>query len=361
MGHTDEVWSVSFSPDGERLVSAGKDGRIFVWEEPRGEPRNSGSRVLPVVNHDHVDVSPDGKTFVTIGQGVVHLVTDKDTAHEELGANNVVAFWVAPDEVVLGVKDPPQIKVWNVKDKNTATFPLKSSVGYVWFGYLAQSRIVVAAVYDPATKMNTVTRWDVATRRELSSCTVDHGPIDGPLSYRLSQDGRAMVCNVSGMGEVQILDLVTGVAGDVLTVRGARIQGLALAPDGKIIVSGGTDSPEINVWDTATTKSLASLHGHNLVLINLGFSPDGQRLMSSSIGTEAIKVWETQSWQQVSVLAARPGTSLSLPRMLSDGNTIVAQELELRTGNRRMRVWQSPSWEEINAAEAAQKPEHITR
>ncbi len=362
MGHTDEVWSVSLSPDGKQLVSAGKDGRMFVWEEPRGEPRNSGSKVLPVVNHSHVDVSPDGKTFVTIGQGVVHLVTDKDTAHEELGANNVAAFWVAPDEVVLGVKDPPQIKVWNVKDKDAATFPLKSSEGWVWFSYLSQSRIVIASVYNPATKTATVTRWDVTTRRELSSCIVDLGPIDGPidLSYRLSQDGRSMV-RMSGMGEVQILDLVTGVAGDVLTVRGALIQALALAPDGKTIVCGGTDSPEINVWDTATTKSLASLHGHNLVLINLGFSPDGQRLMSSSIGTESIKVWETKSWQQVSVLAAQPGTSLSLPRMLSDGNTIVAQELELSTGNRRTRVWQSASWEEINAAKAALKPEFIAR
>jgi hypothetical protein len=47
--------------------------------------------------------------------------------------------------------------------------------------------------------------------------------------------------------------------------------------------------------------------------------------------------------------------------MLSDGNTIVAQELELRTGNYRMRVWQSGSWEEINAAEAARRPEPSTR
>ena len=103
----------------------------------------------------------------------------------------MAAFWVAPDEVVLGAKDPPQIKVWNVKEKDAATFPLKSSGGYVWFGYLAQTRILVAAVYDPATKLNTVTRWDVATRREISSVIADVGPIGG-LHYRVAQDGRSM-------------------------------------------------------------------------------------------------------------------------------------------------------------------------
>jgi WD40 repeat protein len=359
IGHTDEVWSARFSPDGKQIVSACKDGAIFVWEEPRGQPRNSGTKVLPVVNHDYLDVSPDGKTFVTIDNGVVHLITDTDTAHEELGTNNVAAFWVAPDEIVLGVKHPPQLKVWNVKGNDAATFPLKSNAGYGWFGYLAASRIVVAAVYNPAEKTTTVTRLDVATRRELTSVIADVGPTGG-MNYRVSQDGRSMV-RFDAIGSVRMLDLVTGEAGEAFTVRKAPIQGLALSPDGKSFVSAGFDSPEINVWDVATRKLQASLHGHNLVVRNLAYSPDGQRMISSSIGSEAIKVWEPNGWQQVSRLSGWPGTSLSLASMLSDGNTIAAQELELRTGNRRMRVWQSASWEEINAAEAKHQLEHITQ
>lgn len=31
-GHTDEVWAVRFSHDGEKLASAGKDGRVIVWD-----------------------------------------------------------------------------------------------------------------------------------------------------------------------------------------------------------------------------------------------------------------------------------------------------------------------------------------
>ena len=163
------------------------------------------------------------------------------------------------------------------------------------------------------------------------------------------------------IGAVRMLDLATGESGEAFAVRKTPIQGLALSPDGKAFVSAGVDSPEINVWDVATRKLQASLHGHNLVVLNLGYSADGQRMMSSSIGAEAIKVWETNGWQQVSRLNGRSGTNLSLPGMLSDGNTIAAQELELRTGNRRMRVWQSASWEEISAAEAGHQPDHITQ
>ena len=158
-----------------------------------------------------------------------------------------------------------------------------------------------------------------------------------------------------------MVDLVTGVAGESFTVRKTPIQGLALSPDGKTFVSGGLDSPAINVWDIATKTLRTSLHGHNLVVLNLAYSADGQRMMSSSIGSEAIKVWDTKGWQQVYRLVGHSGLSLSLPGMLSDGNTIAANELDLRSGKGRIRVWQAASWEEINATEAAQKPEHITQ
>jgi WD40 repeat protein len=36
-GHTDEVKSVAFSPDGLRLVSGAKDQTIMVWEVGNGK------------------------------------------------------------------------------------------------------------------------------------------------------------------------------------------------------------------------------------------------------------------------------------------------------------------------------------
>jgi WD40 repeat protein len=36
-GHTDSVWSVAFSPDGQHIVSGSEDQTICVWNATTGE------------------------------------------------------------------------------------------------------------------------------------------------------------------------------------------------------------------------------------------------------------------------------------------------------------------------------------
>src|SRR5262249_36525210 len=59
--HSQPIFGLPFSPDGQTLASGGRDGRAKVWEVPTGKLRftseNPGERI------DAVAFSPDGQTL----------------------------------------------------------------------------------------------------------------------------------------------------------------------------------------------------------------------------------------------------------------------------------------------------------
>ena len=71
-GHGNDVWVVTFNPDGTLLASGGRNNDLRVWDVATGNGlaalRNHAGWVLGV------DFSPDGTTIVTgSGDGSVRL------------------------------------------------------------------------------------------------------------------------------------------------------------------------------------------------------------------------------------------------------------------------------------------------
>jgi WD40 repeat protein len=271
-----------------------------------------------------------------------------------LGTNIEAAFWVAPDEIVTGSKEPFEIKIWNLDSNRIESFPIApgSVSGEVNFSYhpvsrILVSRILVAGMPHADSEEMTVIRWDVDTRREVSSIVL---PAKRSI---LSQDGKRFASH--DWTSVDVYDLTNGdhLASFEFSTKGG-IQGMALSPDGKQLAVATRDDPKIMIWDVDTRQLVTTLNGHNLVILSLAYSHDGTRLLSSALGGEPMKLWDTRIWEEVSRFEPRLKNFVFRPQFLSDGSTIKAREVPYGKGpdDASFRLWRAPTWEEIAEAEA---------
>jgi WD40 repeat protein len=71
-GHTGWVWGVSMTPDGQRAVSASEDGTVRVWDLHRGESMACFTAEVPLSD---CAIAPDHVTMIVGAQtGQVHIL-----------------------------------------------------------------------------------------------------------------------------------------------------------------------------------------------------------------------------------------------------------------------------------------------
>jgi len=102
-GHFDSVFSVGFSPDGQRIVSGSADDTVKVWDAA------SGKELLTLRGHSgavwSVRFSPDGKRIVSQDSHDTVIVWDPSTSTpvQEKPPAETIARNVSPVDALLSV------------------------------------------------------------------------------------------------------------------------------------------------------------------------------------------------------------------------------------------------------------------
>ena len=279
-GHTDNVWSVAFRPNGVMLASASWDQTVRLWNV------NTGRLLHTLTGHTNevlsVAFSPDGQTLASSDwDGSIRLWNPnngklKRTLAGHKGGVGSVAF--SPDGQTLASGSADQtILLWDTK-----TWKPKSRLR-------GHTHIVDTVTFSP----------------------------DGDMLASSSRDHTIRLWNPNG----QYIRTLTGHTDEVLRI--------AFSPDGKILASGSLDTT-VRLWNPHNGQVKETLTGYTDWVNSVAFSPDGASLL---IGGHGISIWNTQTGEYKKPLAGDMGNVISVV-FSPDGQRVASGNAD-----NKVRVW----------------------
>ena len=299
-GHTDFVWSVAFSPDGQTLASGSWDGKIRLWN------LRTLQHETTLIGHSSqvrsVAFSPDGQTLAS-------------------------GSW---DRTV---------RLWD-----TSTKQLKRTLS----GYNIEPITSVAFSPDGQTiaggtiNYHTIHLWDTSTGHYKTGLT---GHTDRVIFIAFSPDGQTLASG-SEDRTIRLWNTTTWKVKRTLTGHTQSVESIVFSPDGLTLASGSRDST-VRLWNPETGKLKTTLTGYTDWVSPLAFSPDGEILAGSS-HDQRIRLWNTKTGEYKNALQVDAGHLMSLA-FSPDGEMLASGTKDgiLRLWNFQTLLEQSPTLEPL--------------
>lgn len=284
-GHTENVRAVAFNGNGDRIVSAGMDNTVRLWDTVTGQPL----AVWPgLTDRIAVAFSADGSRVAAGSSDTTIRLWDVGTGAEiavlsgHTGPVLSVAF--SPDGQYLASSSADRsVRLW---DAYTGQF-IKA------FG---STRIYLAAVAAVAFSPDGVllavggedaqiVLWEVSSGVQIARMRDVHRIND----IAFSPDGK-LLATTGNSNSVAVYPLgVANARGVLYRMPTGRLTGVAFSPEGKTLVASNQNNT-IGIWSVGEPRLLATLQGHTGPVTAIAFSPDGTRLLSAS-QDHTIRIW----------------------------------------------------------------------
>jgi WD40 repeat protein len=328
-GHTDEVKSVQFSPDGRRLVTAGLDRTARIWEPTTG-------RVLAEL-HGHTgslksaSFSPDGKLVATASFDKTARIWDvaSGTTAVELHGHTGTVWSAAfsPDGGrIVTASDDKTARLWEVGSGHIVT-ELYGHTGPVNSAAFSPDGGLVATASDDGT----AALWMAGTGELVARL---RGHTRGVTSATFSPDG-GLVATGSQDGSAALWDVSTGRQTAELRAHTNTVWNASFSPDGKLLATASGDGTA-RLWAVSTASVMAELRGHADMVWTAAFSPDG-RLIATASADKTARLWDANPGGKVAELRGHTDW-VNSSAFSPDGSLVVTA-----SSDKTARLWEAAS------------------
>jgi WD40 repeat protein len=356
--HSDEVYSVAFSPDGARVLSGGRDRTLKLWDA------ESGRLIRTFVGHSDmvwsVAFSPDGTRILSGSEDKTVKLWDAATGQllRSFQGHSQTVFSVAftPDGTgALSGGSDKTLKLWDV----TRGSLIRNFVGH--------SSLISRVAFSPdgarilsASRDDTAKLWDSASGRLIHTFVGSTYNNDGVTSVAFSPDGTRVLLGGDD-GTLKLWDAASGhlirtIDGEPSCLKNSLhngrcpvgIETVAFSPDGTRILSAG---PSLKLWDAESgdlmrTFERLSIAGRSESHFSAAFSPDGARVVSDD-NDNSVRLWDAASGRLIRKFGGS-STDIDSAAFSPDGTRILSSH-----GDNTLRLWDAISGRQMRTFEGS--------
>ena len=330
-GHSGAVYGIQFTPDHQKMISAGADKtlRVWDWEKHKELFTLSGhkSSVTSLV------VTTDGKGIISASEDKSIKCWDIESGTEIASFDDhqgrVLSMKVTPDgkKLVSGSTDMT-VKIWNLSNRNNPTASQKN-MGMDSICIVPQTAKVVCAMKDFSLRIFQHDTGQLTGTLNEHKAKISHLlPFDeGKKMVTASIDGVIIVWDLERRERLYFLQglemsRILSVSRDEKKLYSASNPGLQiwdlkngnelnriewdnpnnslqaiLSVDHQVFIKASADHT-LNIWNLNTGKLTGNLTGHAAPIQDIALFSDGRKLIMRS-SDRSLKIWDLDSKREV--------------------------------------------------------------
>lgn len=273
LGHHAVVRGLAWSHDSTKLVAAGEDGRVSIWNVTYGrgiwEHRVHRKPALAVA------WSPNGRYIISGGKDksikVIEFGIFKETVCQEHDANVNALSWSPDGTYFASASDDKRVCIWSTHTWRPILLYRQHPDCIATVAWSPDSAYIVSAGHGTDVRV-----WHA---RDGETVYIYRAHAGNVYVAQWSPDAQYIASSGNG-GIVRVWHALNGTKVCWYSGHSERVNTLSWSPDGARIASGCVDG-SVHVWQVATGRVLYAYTGHTRGITAVTWSPDGQYIASA--------------------------------------------------------------------------------